>query len=267
MEWTGKNLAEDLAKTLQSQNCMAWTNIPLGSVMYGVQVADVLAINKSFAHPLFRIYEIKVSRSDYISDVQRDKFSGYFKSAHQVYFAVPSGLIQVTDLPTNGVGLIVRNENGWHVIKAARRTDYKPDVEMLLKLLMKGYEEHWQRHRSETRREEDIKKYTNLEAAYYDYGVRVSREIAQTQRFVEEAGELATQIGKIMKKDYKNLPDAVRELSKDVNMLMRQKKHVRLALPLANLAIRLFDGEIFWGNPADELQKLAEQARKEFKQK
>jgi len=264
MEWTGRSLSEDLAETLQSQNCMTWVNIPLGSVMYGCQVADVLAITKSYANTLVKIYEVKISRSDYLSDVQRDKFSGYFKSAHQVYFAVPSGLIKVAELPGNGVGLIIRNENTWHVVKAAKRTDYKPGVELLLKLLMKGYEDHWQKHRSETKREEDIKKYTTLQQAYSDYGVKVARDIAQGQELVKEATELTAKIGKLMKKDYKAFPEAVHDLKRDVDKLMKQKRHIRLALPLAALAIRLFDGEIFYGDPADELKKLAEQAKKEF---
>jgi len=262
--WCGKDLANDLAKHLESPTCMTWVEVPLGSVWNGVPRADVLAINKSYSNPLVRIYEVKVSRGDFWGDINRDKYTGYAKYAHQVYFAVPSGLVHVGELPQDGTGLIVRNDSTWHVVKAARRNSIKLDVELLLKLLMKGYEDHYQKHRSEGKRTEDAKIYTTLRQAYYDYGVKVANDISHAQEIVETAESIKAEIGKLMGKNYNDVISAAGELKNDIDKLMAEKKGYRLALPCAQLAIRLFNGEIFWGNPARELRKLAEQAEKEF---
>jgi len=262
-EWTGKELAKDLARHLTSPTCMVWVEAPLGSVWQGVQRADVLAINKSYTNPNVRIYEIKVSRGDFFGDINRDKYTGYKKNAHQVYFAVPSKLIQVTELPQDGVGLIVRNESSWHVAKAARRIEYKLDVELLLKLLMKGYEDHWQKPRLEGKTLQDIKVYSTLRQAYYDYGVKVGKDIADAQQLVQAAESFKREIGKLMGKDYDKPMYAVSELQADVRGLMNQKKYSRLALPLSKLCMNLFEGNVYI-NPVRELEILTEQAKKEF---
>ncbi len=264
-EWTGRELAEDLARTLQSEDMMVWVNLPLGSVqLSNVQIADVVAVNKSFANPLVKIYEIKVDRGDFLGDVGRLKYQGYFRSANQVYFAIPQGLLKVGELPQDGVGLITRTDSTWHVVKAARRTDYKLDVEFLLKLLMRGYEDYWQRYRSKERREQEVKVYTSLKQAFYDYGVKVAKDIASAQEIKALSETFLKDISKLMGKEYATSYDAIADLKKDVQTLMSQRKHVRLALPMAEMAIRLFDGELFYGNPIQDLERLLEQAKKEF---
>ncbi|GAI89372.1 unnamed protein product, partial [marine sediment metagenome] len=142
MDWTGKSLAEDLAKTKDHRDWMTWVQIPLGSVMWAtghMPRADVLAVRKSFTNPSFTIYEVKVSRSDFNADVNKGKYRIYFADCCQFYFAVPAGLVKKEEVP-EGAGLIVRGENGWRVVKSAPRREYTPDVELLLKLLMRGYE-------------------------------------------------------------------------------------------------------------------------------
>ncbi len=266
-KWTGRELAEDLARTLQSENMMVWVNLPLGSVqLSSVQIADVVALNKSFANPLVKIYEVKVDRGDFFGDVGRLKYQGYFRSAHQVYFAIPQGLLKVGELPQDGVGLITRTDSTWHVVKASRRTDYKLNIEFLLKLLMRGYEDYWQQYRSAERRKQEAKTYTTLKQAFYDYGVKVAKDIADAQEIKALSETFLKDIGKLMGKDYATSYDAVAVLKKDVETLMNQRKHIRLALPMAEMAIRLFDGELFYGNPIQDLERLLEQAKKEFRQ-
>jgi len=52
---TGKELCEDLARSLQGAGWMAWTNQPLGSVQLdNVPIADVIALPRSFAGLLVR---------------------------------------------------------------------------------------------------------------------------------------------------------------------------------------------------------------------
>ncbi len=266
-KWTGKELSEDLARTLQGENNMTWVNIPLGSVqMSSPQVADVLAINKSFTNAQLKIYEIKVDRGDFSGDVARGKYQGYFKSAHLVYFAVPQGLVKKDELPADGVGLIVRTESTWQVVKAARRTDFKIGTELLLKLLMRGYEDHWQEYRSKKRRDEEAKKYTTLRQAYYDYGIKVAEDIANAQQIKADAEQCVKDIEKVMGKDYhQSFRGAASALKDNVDKLLAQYKGLRLAVSVSLLAERLFEGMLY-GSPVTELEHLLEQAKRDFKE-
>jgi hypothetical protein len=263
-KWTGRKLAEDLARTMQSEDKMVWVNLPLGAMIHNPQVADVLVVNKSFFSTIVRIYEVKVTRSDLFNDINRAKYLGYKQSAHYVFFAVPQGLVSPLEIPEDGTGLIVRSDKGWHVVKAARRTGYELDIELLKKLLMRGYEDYWQKYRDRKYRKEDVKRYTTLRQAFYDYGISVARDLARAQEFVETADKLKREIGQLMGKDYDKFEEAAFELQKDVEKLIHQRRGNRLAIQLAELSMRLFDGELFWGDPAKALERILEQARREF---
>ncbi len=114
------------------------------------------------------------------------------------------------------------------------------------------------------RRSQEVKGYTTLKQAFHDYGIKVAKDIADAQEIKALSEAFLKDIGKLMGKDYATSYDAVAALKKDVETLMRQRKHVRLALPMAEMAIRLFDGELFYGNPVRDLERLLEQAKKEF---
>lgn len=76
---------------------------------------DAVAIKKSYTRPCVTIYEVKVSKSDFLHD---NKWPGYLDYCHRFYFACPSGLIQKHDIPDPRVGLVWVNENGGvHTVK------------------------------------------------------------------------------------------------------------------------------------------------------
>lgn len=70
---------------------------------------DAVAIKKSWEHPCVTVYEVKVSRQDFLRD---DKWPGYLDYSNRFYFACPSGLINAADIDDPRVGLIWVNENG-----------------------------------------------------------------------------------------------------------------------------------------------------------
>ncbi len=269
IKWHGAELARDLAQTLQNENWMTWVNIPLGSVMWSSpQVADVLAMAKSFAHPVLKIYEIKVSRGDFFGDINRMKYKGYFRCAHQVYFAVPAGMVKVNELPDDGVGLITRSDTGWHVVKGARLTDYELKEEILLKLLMKGYSDFREEWRSPERREKEVKAYTTLKQAYYDYGVKVARDIAEAQEIKVLAENYKREIGALLGKDYHKAGDAVASLKHDVDRLMKQYRGTQVGAMLAGLLERLFNGDsYYYDSPVGELTRILAKAQELFPEK
>ena len=106
-------------------------NGPTGT---GMLQFDGLAIYKSWANPNIVGYEIKISRSDF----QRDnKFFGYMPFCHELYFVVPTGLIDRTELP-NDIGLMYYNPVSKCLTtkKKAIHRNIEVNADMLLYIIM-----------------------------------------------------------------------------------------------------------------------------------
>lgn len=97
---TGRELAEDLARTIEVSGAMVWTNMPLGSVMFSNPgIVDCIAMSKSYTNPNVRIYEVKVSRGDFQRDINRQKFTRYIPFCNRLFFACEKGLIKSSEIP------------------------------------------------------------------------------------------------------------------------------------------------------------------------
>lgn len=243
MTWNAKSLSEELAQQKDMGTWMTWAQVPLGSVqMSNVGVADVLAVRKSFTNPNFIIYEVKVTRGDFLSDVNQGKYRRYFPDCCQLYFAAPVGVIKKEELP-EGTGLIVRGENGWHVIKAAPRREHKPDEQLLLKLLMRGYENRlveWKQY-------DRIKnlEYKGLKDASQRYGIQIGRDLAQASEIIAQAKELVAEVETVLGKKYDTLWQATYQLQADIRGLLIQREYAPVAVQLATLTMRLFEGHSY----------------------
>lgn len=113
--WQHNELAEDLAD-IKNTNFL---DIPLGSVwLERPQRADVVEVKPSYTRFCVSIYEIKISRSDFLSDIRSGKWRGYLDHCHRFYFAAPKDMVTKNEIPEEA-GLIVRGETGWSTIKAA----------------------------------------------------------------------------------------------------------------------------------------------------
>jgi hypothetical protein len=135
MNWKHDKLAEDLAAHLSTP----WLQVHLGSVwLERPQLADVITIQPSYTRFCLHIYEVKVSRADFLGDLRRDKWRGYLNHCHRLTFAVPAGMIKKEEVPREA-GLIVRGPKGWQVQKAAPKMDIEiPDNTLLSMLFIKG---------------------------------------------------------------------------------------------------------------------------------
>jgi hypothetical protein len=69
---------------------------------------DAVAIKKSWANPCVTVYEVKVSRNDFLRD---NKWPKYLEYCNRFFFACPKGLITKEDLPDSRVGLVYVNED------------------------------------------------------------------------------------------------------------------------------------------------------------
>lgn len=134
VKWGHNQLLIDLAQHLEAGGKMVFRDRQIGPA--GSPRPDVLSINKSYTRWSPVAYEVKVSRSDFLSDVTSGKWSQYLAAAAAVTFAVPKGLVTKAEMPEKA-GLIVRHENVWRHVK---RPTFEPiqnlDRDIWLSLLM-----------------------------------------------------------------------------------------------------------------------------------
>ena len=142
--WQHNELAENLAD-IKGTN---YLDVPLGSVwLEKPQRADVVEIKPSYTRFCVSIYEIKISRADFLSDIRSEKWKGYLEHCHRFYFAVPSGMVKKEEIPKEA-GLIVRGETGWTTVKAANnRYGEIPYTTLLSLLFMRQRINHSKRNR------------------------------------------------------------------------------------------------------------------------
>jgi len=119
---------------LQSQPWAFFTEVKNGPSYTGMLKLDAVAIKKSWTKPCIIGYEIKVSRSDFLSD---EKWPGYLDYCHKFFFVCPAGVIEPEELPET-VGLITYNVEtaALHTRKAAVMRMIDLPTNMFLYLIM-----------------------------------------------------------------------------------------------------------------------------------
>ncbi len=171
----------DLASHLRSVGWLTFTEIAIPGTegdSYASGRVDVVAVKPHhYAQRDLRAYECKSSRQDFMRDVGADKWRRYLLVFPRVYFAVPSGLVKKAEVPDEA-GLIVRGENGWTTVKAARgHIPPNLSVNSILALLYRGYE-----HDKEIRDVRDRLIYDDREAVQTAkaFGRDARRKLSQT---------------------------------------------------------------------------------------
>lgn len=194
MEWKNEyELQKDLAEYLRQCEFMTFTEVQIPGCENGR--VDVVAIKPHvYAIKDLRAYEVKLTKQAFYADVSKNKWYKYMGVFHRIYFAAPEGLLKKSDIPDEA-GLIVRNENGWHVVKAPKY--HKPErlnEDSVLALLYHGYEESRVMRRLNDRiaAEENIP----LSKKARQIGWEISRRLS-TER-VGEVEEWASDIAKIL---------------------------------------------------------------------
>jgi len=191
-------LANNLALHLINDSRMVWEDIPVGKA--GSVRPDVLTIEKSFANPNPISYEIKVSVSDFRSDVTAAKWMNYLNFSYGVIFATPKGLISKSDLP-KGCGLITFNGEFWNTVKKPTLSRSELNNELLLKLLIAGQERESNIQPIQNR---DFDSYKHHETLRKKFGAELRNKIALVESYSEKKKELNSlkkRLGKIFNVD------------------------------------------------------------------
>ena len=129
---THRELCFDLA----AAKATPYIEVPLEGVWYNINYgkADVLTIKPSYTKFNLDIYECKVSKSDFNNEIKTEKYKKYLKYCHRLYFACLSGIAKKSEIP-EGIGLIVRGDNGWSTIKQAKKNNIDIPRETLMSIL------------------------------------------------------------------------------------------------------------------------------------
>jgi hypothetical protein len=197
-QWKHDELAEDLGDTKQTN----FLNVHLGSpyLQNSVQRADVMEIKPSYTRFCVSIYEVKISRSDFQSDIRSGKWLGYLEHCHRFYFATPSGMVKKEEIP-DGAGLIVRGENGWKVLKPAAPREVEIPYMTLLSLTFVNQRENFQAlRRSAIYR---AQSYYNRKNIYKALGKKVGTALQNYDEYV------------LQKDNFKYYRDRIEELIKE----------------------------------------------------
>lgn len=174
-----RELQEDLAAFLRDSGQLTFTEIQIPG-MHGSR-ADVISMPPHrYTTKDIKLYEVKLKRGVWLAD---KKFQKYLECCNRMYIACPKGVIKKEEVP-NEIGLITRGENGWRVVKSPKLNINPPkmDVDFILSLLYRGYEE--------TRIQRDLRDRivsdSNIELKYKakNIGFEIARRIdksAETQ--------------------------------------------------------------------------------------
>lgn len=123
---TSTEIKTALAETHQKDFFL--TEVKNGSTYFppaqGLLMFDGFAMTRSWSRPCIKIYEVKVSRSDFLRD---NKWNLYKQYCNELYFVVPKGLIEKTELPDD-VGLIYYNRDGTRKLVTKQKARWR-DIE------------------------------------------------------------------------------------------------------------------------------------------
>lgn len=151
-----------------------------------MQSMDLWVMEKSWAKPRIIVYEIKVSRKDFVSDT---KWPGYLAYGNEFYFVAPPGLIDKEELPEEA-GLMVCSKNATRLYTKKkspyRRTEVPDSVFRYVlmwraKINEKGRKrespvEFWQRWLDEKQKAQQVGH-----AVSRKLGERIEREVVAVQ--------------------------------------------------------------------------------------
>lgn len=122
-----------LAKRLETP----YIEVGLGSLWRGApRIADVVDIRYSYEHFAIMIYEVKVSRADFLQEIRSHKYKDSLPFCERFYFATLPDVAFAEEIPRT-CGWFVLDGNAWiQKLKAQRRKiEYPRDF--LLALIFK----------------------------------------------------------------------------------------------------------------------------------
>jgi hypothetical protein len=270
-----REVTQSLRDHLAASGFFAATEVPLvvSGAYSAQQRADVYAIKlHEFARKDTRIYEVKVSRADFLADLDAGKAESYGDHARRVYYACPAGLIKKDEVPAT-VGLVTLNRDGaWRTVRAAAPTAVtEPNADLLLLMMARGYHDE--------RRVRDLRDrivwqenpLRAMEAKHLGYRI-ASRLAGRDNPRLNRAERLLAAVEQAMRRpDVDGAPEG-RRIDRDIRAHEWDRdldEHLKVALEIVKEARRMRTvGEYIarvtggWLGPDDKLIKKVDTAVK-----
>lgn len=214
--WTAATLSADLCQTLAARGWITVREIALDDRL--THRGDVVAMLASGRINRVDVYELKVSRSDLLGDLRRDKWRAYLKHG-ATWFAFPAGLADPREIPIEA-GVIVRRADGWRQVRAPRPFPGPPSVSLMRRLVMAV--------RSQTA----AAKIEPRDASLWRAARRARTENARLVLEVAGAVEYWTRIAEERCQEVKSFEREIRDLGYKLQELKRQERQGGHQLPL-----------------------------------
>lgn len=139
----------------------------------GLLKFDAFAMKKSWTKPLITIYEVKINRQDFLRD---QKYLKYFEYCHEFYFACPTDLIALNEIPERA-GLIYCKDKSIRTIKKAKFVEQKIPQELFIYIIMSRINsDRYPFHNSKL---EFYKDFVENKGVTQSIGIRVSDKLRQ----------------------------------------------------------------------------------------
>jgi len=199
---------------------------------------DAWAMDRSWAHPCFTGYEVKVSRGDWLKD---QKFTDYLALCNRLWIVAPVGVLQPEELP-EGVGWLAPASTGTMLItkrKAVHR-EIDPPVSLLLYVLMCRAKICSEYARTREERADQWKRKLEEDHVLDAIGHSVSKRLrAETIERVD-AAELRAKLAERRAESLESAAAILSELGVTQDRLWNVRSQVELALrPLMNARLAL----------------------------
>lgn len=132
--WGHDNLANDLARRIRDGGKVwTWCNLTVGA--WSGPRPDVMAFARwRYDNPQIAAYEIKVQRSDLLSDLNSGKWRKYLEHCQSVTFAMPHGLATKDEIPAE-CGVMFRTGRGWRTERRPTNLGSPCSIQAMAKLL------------------------------------------------------------------------------------------------------------------------------------
>lgn len=182
-------LKSDLSEHLRGQGFLVWEEV--ACVAFSVESSagrmDVYAMKPQYGERWSAAYEVKLTRADFLQDRNSGKYEKYRSQARRFYYAVPRGLVKLSEVPDE-CGLISRGPNGWRHIRHPKPNErFEPSTEFMLMLMRRHF-----KHEGEVR---DLKMRATFESNYplsvqaHRLGREIARKLAMFERGVGKDGD------------------------------------------------------------------------------
>jgi len=148
---------------------------------------DALAMKKSWKNPLITIYEVKVSRQDFLRD---QKYLKYMEYCHEFYFACPPDLIEKNEIPESA-GLIYCREKNLRTVKRAKYVEREIPPDLFVYIIMSRLERD--RYPFHKDKQEYFEDFINNKKTLRELGLKVGGKISELgYKHERQLKELAT---------------------------------------------------------------------------